>query len=108
MASPISASGAYAAMQKIGTGGISPAGLTRPDAGGGGQGGFAGVLQQFVGGTADTARKAEASMVQATAGKGDLVEVVTAIAESEAALETLVAVRDKMIAAYEEIMRMPI
>jgi flagellar hook-basal body complex protein FliE len=46
--------------------------------------------------------------VQATAGKADLIEVVTAIAESEAALETLVAVRDKVIGAYEEIMRMPI
>jgi flagellar hook-basal body complex protein FliE len=33
---------------------------------------------------------------------------VTAGAESEAALETLVAVRDRMIQAYEEIMRMPI
>ncbi len=108
MASPISAAGTYAAMQKIGMGGISPTQVSRPDGGATGQGGFAGVLQQFVGGTADTARKAEASMVQATAGKGDLVEVVTAIAESEAALETLVAVRDKMIAAYEEIMRMPI
>jgi flagellar hook-basal body complex protein FliE len=47
-------------------------------------------------------------MMQAAAGKGDLVDVVTAITESEAALETLVAVRDRMIAAYEEIMRMPI
>jgi flagellar hook-basal body complex protein FliE len=37
-----------------------------------------------------------------------LVDVVTAVAESEAALETLVAVRDKVIAAYEEIMRMPV
>ena len=31
-----------------------------------------------------------------------------AVAESEAALETLVAVRDKVIQAYEDIMRMPI
>ena len=36
-----------------------------------------------------------------------MVDVVTAVAESELALETLVAVRDKVIAAYEEIMRMP-
>ena len=42
------------------------------------------------------------------AGKADVVDVVTAVAESEAALETLVAVRDRVIAAYEEIMRMPI
>jgi flagellar hook-basal body complex protein FliE len=108
MASPLSAAGSYAAMQKIGMGGISPTQVSRPDGGASAQGGFAGVLQQFVGNTTDSARKAEASMIQATAGKGDLVDVVTAIAESEAALETLVAVRDKVIAAYEEIMRMPI
>jgi flagellar hook-basal body complex protein FliE len=46
--------------------------------------------------------------VKAISGKADLVDVVTAVAESEAALETLVAVRDKVIAAYEEIMRMPV
>jgi len=38
----------------------------------------------------------------------DLVEVVTAVAESEAALKSLVAVRDRVVAAYEEIVRMPI
>jgi flagellar hook-basal body complex protein FliE len=108
MASPISAAGAYAAMQKVG-GGIVPTQVSKPQMpGADGGGGFAGLLQQFAGGAADSARKAEGSMVQATAGKADLVEVVTAISESEAALETLVAVRDKMIAAYEEIMRMPI
>jgi flagellar hook-basal body complex protein FliE len=107
MASPISAAGAYAAIQKMG-GGVMPTPVSKPDAGAQAGGGFAGLLQQFVGGTADSARKSESAMVQATAGKGDLVEVVTAIAESEAALETLVAVRDRVISAYEEIMRMPI
>ncbi|MFM9975617.1 MAG: flagellar hook-basal body complex protein FliE [Beijerinckiaceae bacterium] len=108
MASPISAAGAYAAMQKVGAAGVLPTQVSKPQMPGADGGGFAGLLQQFAGGAADSARKAESSMVQATAGKADLVEVVTAIAESEAALETLVAVRDKMIAAYEEIMRMPI
>jgi flagellar hook-basal body complex protein FliE len=107
MASPISAANAYSAIQRMGTGAALP--VSRTDAGeGGATGGFANVLQQFVGGTAETARKAEGQMMQAAAGKGDLVDVVTAITESEAALETLVAVRDRMIAAYEEIMRMPI
>jgi flagellar basal-body rod protein FlgB len=35
-------------------------------------------------------------------------DVVTAVAESETAIQTMVAVRDKVIAAYEEILRMPI
>ena len=107
MASPLSAAGAYAAVQKMGASALAPALVSKPTSGeGGGQ--FASMVQQFIGGTADSARKAETAMTQATAGRADLVEVVTAVAESEAALETLVAVRDKMIAAYEEIMRMPI
>ncbi len=107
MASPISAANAYSAIQKLGAGSALQA--SRPDAAAGGDtSGFANMLQKFVGGTAETAHKAENQMMQATAGKGDLIDVVTAITESEAALETLVAVRDRVIAAYEEIMRMPI
>lgn len=41
-------------------------------------------------------------------GKGNAVGVVTAMAETEIVLETMVTVRDRVIAAYEEIMRMPI
>jgi flagellar hook-basal body complex protein FliE len=37
-----------------------------------------------------------------------MVNVVTAVAETEVAIDAVVAVRDKVIAAYEEIMRMPI
>jgi flagellar hook-basal body complex protein FliE len=106
MANPISATGAYAAIQRLGGGGLSQ--LNPPAAATGGGPDFGALVKQAVAGTADSARKAEARMLQATAGKGDLVDVVTAVAESEAALETLVAVRDRVIAAYEEIMRMPI
>ena len=42
------------------------------------------------------------------AGKANVVDVVTAVAETEVAVEALVAVRDRVITAYEEIMRMPI
>ncbi|MDO8874556.1 MAG: flagellar hook-basal body complex protein FliE, partial [Pseudolabrys sp.] len=41
-------------------------------------------------------------------GKSNMVDVVTAVAETEVAIDAVVAVRDKVIAAYEEIMRMPI
>jgi flagellar hook-basal body complex protein FliE len=42
------------------------------------------------------------------AGKANVVDVVTAVAETEVAVGALVAVRDKVIQSYEEIMRMPI
>ena len=41
-------------------------------------------------------------------GKSNMVDVVTAVAQTEVAVDAMVAVRDKVIAAYEEIMRMPI
>ncbi len=37
-----------------------------------------------------------------------VVDVVTAISQTEIAMETMVAIRDRVISAYEEIMRMPI
>jgi flagellar hook-basal body complex protein FliE len=41
-------------------------------------------------------------------GKSNMVDVVTAVAETQVAVDAVVAVRDKVISAYEEIMKMPI
>lgn len=45
---------------------------------------------------------------RALAGKADLADVITAVASAENALSTVVAVRDKVISAYQDIIRMPI
>jgi flagellar hook-basal body complex protein FliE len=45
---------------------------------------------------------------QAITGKANLADVVQATTSAELTLETVVALRDKMMGAYEEIMRMPI
>lgn len=71
-------------------------------------GNFGDTLQNVLRSTLDSAKKGDAASLQAAQGKANLVDVVTAVTESEAAIETLVAVRDRVIAAYEEIMRMPI
>ena len=52
--------------------------------------------------------KAATGCRQCDRRQADIVDIVTAVAESETAMETLVSVRDRVIAAYEEIMRMPI
>jgi flagellar hook-basal body complex protein FliE len=52
----------------------------------------------------DADRQAQAMAV----GKANIVDVVTAVAESEVAIDAVVAVRDKVIQAYEDIMKMPI
>jgi flagellar hook-basal body complex protein FliE len=99
MPNPINAAGAYAATQRLASPGAKPAG---------GAGGFAEALGNVLQNVADAGRQADAQTGRAMQGKADMVDVVTAVTESETALETLVAVRDKVIAAYEEIMRMPV
>jgi flagellar hook-basal body complex protein FliE len=75
----------------------------------GGQGPeFARVLADTVQGMVETGRAADRKALDMVNGKGDIVDVVTAVSQSELAIETMVSVRDRVISAYEEIMRMPI
>lgn len=102
------AAGAYASMQGLGSsgpmkkpaGGLAGAGAGLPD--------FSALVGKALESTAQSARQADVQAANVAAGRSDVVDVVTAVAESEAAIETLVAVRDRVIAAYEEIMRMPV
>jgi flagellar hook-basal body complex protein FliE len=82
---------------------LKPAqGDTAPD------GSFANLLSQAMGSVVDTGKTADAAAMNATAGRTDMIDIVTAVAESETAMQTLVSVRDRVISAYEDIMRMPI
>jgi len=72
------------------------------------QSGFGAMVENLVGGTADKLRSAEAASTKQVAGKGDLIDVVTAIGAAETALDTMVAVRDRVVGAYTDIMRMQI
>ncbi len=101
---PNAVASAYATAQRL----TSPVREAMPSEGAGESSGFADLVRQAVGTVTETGRTADAQTFEAAVGKSDMVDVVTAVAESEAALETLVAVRDRVIAAYEEIMRMPI
>lgn len=53
-------------------------------------------------------KNAETQIVNHTQGKAQLIDVATAISAAETSLETVMAVRDQVISAYQEIMRMPI
>jgi flagellar hook-basal body complex protein FliE len=55
-----------------------------------------------------TGRQAEELSLKQISGEADLKDVVTAVANAENTLETVVAVRDKVLSAYQEILRMPI
>ena len=76
--------------------------------GGAGGSAFSDMVKNALQQTVDSSRNAEAQMAAQVQGKAELVDVVTAVAAAEASLETVMAVRDQVIAAYQEILRMPI
>lgn len=71
-------------------------------------GGFAGLLGNLAKDAGDAVRHSEAVSRQSVTGKADLVDVVQAVNQAEVALDSVVAVRDRVIGAYQDIMRMQI
>lgn len=69
---------------------------------------FGQMVRQAVGEVASQGRAAENKSLAYASGKADVVDVVTAVAETQTAFETMVTLRDKVISAYEDIMKMPI
>ena len=107
------AANAYAAAQRLTKPLDTGIGKSAPGAGGqampvSGPGSFGDMVEKAVSGTLDTGRAAEAKALSLAEGKASIVDVVTAVAETELAVETLVTVRDKVISAYKDIINMPI
>jgi flagellar hook-basal body complex protein FliE len=102
MASPTIAANAYAAAARI----LDSGGPAKETGAGGPS--FADVLKEAVGGVVDSGRKSDAQTVAMASGKANVMDVVTAVAEADVALSTLVSVRDKVIQAYEDISKMAI
>lgn len=69
---------------------------------------FGDLLKSAMTDATKASKVAEHKIADQVAGKAELVDVVTAISSAEASLETVMAVRDQVISAYQEIMRMPI
>ena len=65
-------------------------------------------LSRAMGEAIEIGRSADAAATAALTGQGSVTEVVLAVSRAELALQTAVAVRDRIIGAYQEIMRMPI
>lgn len=103
----LDAATAYGRAVGIGkTGGLGGvAGGTGPEEAGSG---FGDMVSRLVTDTASSLRAAETASAKQVAGKGDLIDVVTAIGAAETALDTVVAVRDRVVGAYSDIMRMQI
>jgi flagellar hook-basal body complex protein FliE len=106
MITPLAAANAYAAAQKamgvdtgLGAGAHEAAGMG---------GGFADILKNAMSDAMKASKTAETQIANQVQGKAQLVDVVTAVSAAESSLETVMAIRDQVISAYQEIMRMPI
>ena len=69
---------------------------------------FASLLREGARNAIDSGKKSEEMAKQAIAGKADVRDVVAAVNNAELTLQTVVAVRDKVINAYSDILKMPI
>ncbi len=99
---PLQATKAYRGVDQ---GGDAAAGL---DAAGGAGGGFGGALAKALGGVVEAGHAADAQAMQAMSGPANITELVGAVSKAELALQTTAAVRDRVVQAYQDIMRMPI
>ena len=69
---------------------------------------FGSALQGAMSKLMDIGHDADAKSVQAMTGGGNLTDVVMAVSKAEMALQASVAVRDKVISAYQDVMRMSV
>lgn len=105
MPTPVAAANAYAQLARLtdpSTGlsktlGDAPAGPS-----------FDALVKEALASVVDAGHKSDAQAQAAASGKASMVDLVTAVAESETAITTLVSVRDRMIQAYQTILQMPI
>jgi len=99
---PLIAARAYAAVQGIG--GPELAGAAGPASGPD----FGQMVNTAISQAVNDSRAAESTMTAQVQGKASLVDVATAISSAQTSLTTMIAVRDQMIASYQQIMNMQI
>ncbi|SFJ51193.1 flagellar hook-basal body complex protein FliE [Methylobacterium brachiatum] len=81
---------------------------TAPATPAGGAFSFGDLLTQIAGQARDTVKAGEAAAISGIQGKASTQSVVEAVMSAEQSLQTAVAIRDKVVAAYQEIVRMAI
>jgi flagellar hook-basal body complex protein FliE len=79
-----------------------------PGEAGGAGASFGAMLGNALQGAIATGHDADSKALAAIEGHGNITDVVTAISKAELALQTTSAIRDKMVSAYQDIMKMPI
>jgi flagellar hook-basal body complex protein FliE len=88
------------AAKRLGAPGLEPPGQGGPS--------FAELLKDTAQGAIDTGKAGEQQSMAAVAKQAELADIITAVSNAEVTLQTVVAVRDRVIQAYQDIMRMSI
>ncbi|MBM1169545.1 flagellar hook-basal body complex protein FliE [Microvirga arabica] len=69
---------------------------------------FSDMMAQVATSAVDTMKAGEAASIAGIQGKASVQQVVEAVMSAEQTLQTAIAIRDKVVAAYQEIARMAI
>ena len=92
----------------IGAGGLaSPSGASAASAQTAGTD-FSKVLAQFSTDAVDTIKQGEAMSIAGIEGKASVQQVAESVMSAEQTLQAVVAIRDKVVAAYQQISQMAI
>lgn len=106
--SPLSATNAYQAAARIAGNGAASMPNAAASMGDAFSSDFSSLLKSALNQASQTMHAGEVAAAQGASGQADIVNVVNAVNAAELTLETVVAVRDKVISAYQDILKMPI
>jgi flagellar hook-basal body complex protein FliE len=69
---------------------------------------FTQLVEEALGKTVDKFKTAEAKATQSITGEVSMEDLAVAVANAEMSLKTVIAIRDKLVTAFQDIIRMPI
>ena len=69
---------------------------------------FSDLLKNVASSAVEAGKESDRMSALALDGKAGVTEVVTAVSNAELTLQTVVAVRDRVVEAYQQILSMPI
>ena len=105
LATPSAAASAYARVQGQDALGVGAEGDGLRS---GTAGSFGDTLSQALAGVVESGHAADAAAAKGMTGHGNLTEVVMAVSKAQLALQSTTAIRDRVVQAYQDIMKMSI
>ncbi len=105
LATPSAAASAYARVQGQDMSGIGADGDGLQTGAGSS---FGDTLSQALAGVVDSGHAADAAAAKGISGEGNLTDVVMAVSKAQLALQSTTAIRDRVVQAYQDIMKMSI